>query len=73
MKLPKKLKACHKTNSFIVDENGTDTLLVYNNSKEFRAEIVKRYNDYNLLKVYVVGLGLTVLTLMYILCTRETI
>lgn len=32
-------------------------------------EIVKRYNDYSLLKVYVVALGLTVISLVLILTT----
>lgn len=36
-------------------------------------EIVKRYNDYGLLKVYVIGLMLAVLTLTFALCTRVTI
>ncbi len=34
-------------------------------------EIVKRYNDYRLLKVYVIGLGLTVLTLILALCSQN--
>lgn len=67
--LPQKLKACHKTNSFIVDENGEDTLLVYNNNSKLRDEIVKRYNDYNMLKTYLVVLSITFLVVILFLTT----
>lgn len=66
--IPKKLKTCSKTNSFIVDENNEDVLLVYNNfdnSNEFKNEVIKRYNDYNLLKTYVIILGITVTALIF--------
>lgn len=66
--IPKKLKPCSKTNSFIVDENNEDVLLVYNNfdnSNEFKNEVIKRYNDYNLLKTYVIILSITVTALIF--------
>ena len=72
--IPKKLKADKKIKSFIVDENGNDALLTYSsesNYPAFRDEVIKRYNDYGLLKVYVIGLGLTVLTLILALCSQN--
>ena len=77
MSIPKKLKSCKKTNSFILDENENDVLLVYSthidSNNNFRNELTKRYNDYNLLKVYVIGLSLAVITLTIALCTKEII
>lgn len=71
-KLPKKLIADKKIKSFILDENGNDALLTYSsdsNYPTFRDEVIKRYNDYGLLNVYVIGLGLTVISLVLILTT----
>lgn len=71
-KLPKKLIADKKIKSFILDENGNDALLTYSsesNYPDFRDEVIKRYNDYGLLKIYVIGLGLTVISLVLILTT----
>jgi len=74
--LPKKLIADKKIKSFILDENGNDALLTYSsesNYPAFRDEVIKRYNDYELLKVYVIGLMLAVLTLTFALCTKDNI
>lgn len=74
MNIPKKLKADKKIKSFILDENGNDALLTYSSESNypgFRDEVIKRYNDYRLLKVYVIGLGLTVFTLILALCSQN--
>ena len=63
---PKKLIADKNIKSFILDENGNDALLTYSsdsNHPAFRDELIKRYNDYNLLKVYVIVLSISVFTL----------
>lgn len=66
MNIPKKLIADKNIKSFILDENGKDALLTYSsdsNYPAFRDEVIKRYNDYNLLKVYVIVLSISVFTL----------
>lgn len=69
---PTKLKPCDVTKSFVIDDKGNDILIIkgmpIEDTAKFRAELMKRYNDYNLLKVYVVGLFLTVITLVIALC-----
>lgn len=47
--LPKQLKVCNNTKSFIIDESNRDTLLVYGETfsiPSFREEIITRYNNY---------------------------
>ena len=66
MNLPKKLKEDSKFfPRHIVDENNKDVALVYNYDKcpEVKDEIIKRYNDYNLLKCYVIVLSVSVFIL----------
>lgn len=73
MNLPKKLQPCHRTNLFIVDENGKDMLLSYANAidnNDFRKEVVNRYNRYNKL---VIALSIVSLALAYSLATILTV
>lgn len=71
---PKKLLPCKITKSFVIDEKSEDVLIIKNmdidEANEFRNVLMKRYNDYNLLKTYVIILSITVtaLTLKLWLC-----
>ena len=65
--IPKKLLPCKITKSFVIDEKDEDVLIIKNmdidEANEFREVLMKRYNDYNLLKTYVIILGITVTAL----------
>jgi len=75
MNLPKKLELEPKSNKWIWDsEDKKLALAVTSNFYDdnlFANEVCKRYNDYNLLKVYVIALGVTVLTLTLALCSQN--
>lgn len=70
--LPKKLTRSGQYSCVVDDERKRPAIFTandYDDNEHFKDEIVKRYNDYNLLKVYVIGLGLTVISLVLILIT----
>lgn len=72
--LPKKLTRSGQYSCVVDDERKRPAIFTandYDDNERFKDEIVKRYNDYNLLKVYVVCLGLTVFTLILALCSQN--
>lgn len=66
MNIPKKLSRSNQYSCVIDDERLRPAIFTandYDMNEAFKNEVIKRYNDYNLLKAYVIVLSISVLTL----------
>lgn len=66
--IPKKLKQDNNNDCFLNDERHKPALFTsneYDDNDRFKAEVVKRYNDYPLMRTYCIILGITVISLIF--------
>lgn len=66
--IPKKLKKSNDNSCFLNDERNKPALFTsndYDDNESFKSEVVKRYNDYPLMRTYCIILGITVATLIF--------